>query len=365
MQTVFSHIVQKRLSQENENVATEALNYILRSSEAARGGMLKILHAVAAVPDLRFRTQESEGNSRPDMCGCDDDGKARVYIENKFWAGLTDNQPVSYLQALARYPQPTILAMVGPEARLETLWRHLTERLKQAGIATTPTDTVGIFRTAATADGPIMALTSWRALLNGLDDAVVDDAAARNDLQQLKSLCEAADSQAYMPLSAEQLTDQVTPAVILQLSTVWQAAVDVAASQSILSLKGTTQQASPQRIGRYAYLGVERRAGLWIGIHFDLWKTHGRTPFWVQLNDSQWGPAKEVQALLEPWAAREQIVTANSSDGAFAVALDIAPGADKDEAVAAIVGRLRAIAAMVAQLEPPAAREAGQRQDGC
>src|ERR1035441_823681 len=114
MNTVFSHIVQKRLSRENENVATEALAYILGYSEAARNGMMKLLRGVAKMPELRFRTQQTEVsshpdmrgcqtevNSRPDMHGCDNDGIPRVFVENKFWAGLTKNQPVSYLRALA------------------------------------------------------------------------------------------------------------------------------------------------------------------------------------------------------------------------------------------------------------------------
>ena len=68
MQTVFSHIVQKRLSQESENVATVALEFILNSSEAARNGMMKLLRGVIPqLPRLWFRTQQTEDNNRPDM----------------------------------------------------------------------------------------------------------------------------------------------------------------------------------------------------------------------------------------------------------------------------------------------------------
>ena len=40
MQTVFSHVIRKRYSQEYENIATDALAYILESSEAARAELL-------------------------------------------------------------------------------------------------------------------------------------------------------------------------------------------------------------------------------------------------------------------------------------------------------------------------------------
>src|SRR5687767_5081415 len=125
MNTVFSHIVQRRLSQENENVATEALAFIVESSAPARAGLMKVLTGVApGLPALRFRTQQTKENARPDMWGFDG-GTPRVFIENKFWAGLTENQPVQYLRVLAHYPNPAVLLTVVPANRLETVRREL------------------------------------------------------------------------------------------------------------------------------------------------------------------------------------------------------------------------------------------------
>ena len=72
MHTVFSHIIQKRFSRVNEDVATDALAFILQTSETARNGILKLLRGVVAdMPELRFRTQQTEGSIRPDMWGFD------------------------------------------------------------------------------------------------------------------------------------------------------------------------------------------------------------------------------------------------------------------------------------------------------
>lgn len=82
MNTVFSYIVQKRLSQENENIATEALAFIVDSSERGRGGLMKLLRGIAPdLPALRFRTQQTEGTARPDMWGLDG-STPRVFVEN-------------------------------------------------------------------------------------------------------------------------------------------------------------------------------------------------------------------------------------------------------------------------------------------
>ena len=105
MSTVFSHIIQKRFSQVNEDVATDALAYVLESSEAARSGMTKLLRGILPdLPPLRFKTQQVDGTIRPDMW-CFAGAEPRVFVENKFWAGLTDNQPVSYLKQLGFHPK--------------------------------------------------------------------------------------------------------------------------------------------------------------------------------------------------------------------------------------------------------------------
>ena len=355
MSTVFSHIVQKRLSRENENVATEALAYILGNSEAARNGMMKLLCGVAKMPDLRFRTQQTDGNSRPDMHGCDDDGIPRVFVENKFWAGLTEKQPVSYLRALATRKQPTILVVVGPEERKEELWRLVNERLRNETIVATQETVAGIFRTVTTNIGPILALTSWKSLLDALWAEVADDKSARSDLVQLQALCEAADIDADPPISSEETSDQRTPARILQFSRIWESAVEIAVTEHVLNLKGTTRQAAAERIGRYAYFGANRNAGLWLGIHFELWKKHGKTPLWAVFSSGEWGRADEVRALLEPWAARKRIFATNHDNGSFVLSLDVKHGATKDEVVTGIVVRLKEIADALAALKskPP------------
>lgn len=129
MSSVLSHIVQKRLSRENEDVATEALAYILASSQTARGAMGSILQGVESeVPNLWFETQTSDAGIRPDMWGLDA-GVPRAFIENKFWAGLTDAQPVEYLRRLGANGRPSVLLVVAPEARQQALARELHQRM--------------------------------------------------------------------------------------------------------------------------------------------------------------------------------------------------------------------------------------------
>jgi hypothetical protein len=352
MHTVFSHIIQKRFSQVNEDVATDALSYILESSDAARRGMTKLLRGIIPdLPPIRFKIQQTEGAIRPDMWGYAD-SEPRVFVENKFWAGLTDNQPVSYLRQLSAYSQPTVLLVVAPAAREQTLWRELNRRLLDANISISERDTAaGVVQSVTTQLGPILALTSWTNVLSVLEHEAVDDPSARGDLIQLCGLCNVADNEAFVPVSNVELSDQRTPAFILQLSSIVQGAVGIAVTESVLTIKGLMPRSSWERIGRYVWVSGDQGAGAWLGIHFGLWKSHGTTPLWLFFSEGEFGRAQEVRLLIEPWAAKNGILTA-TYDRDFAVALDIPVGEEKAGVIRSLVVDLKAIATVLGALPP-------------
>jgi hypothetical protein len=350
MKTVLSYIIQKRYSQEYENIATDVLEFILDSNEAARNGMMKLLRGIENLPDLDFETQLGEDNMRPDMWGIHENDP-RVFIENKFWAGLTDNQPVDYLKKLAGSKQPTILLVVAPEERVHTIWRELIHRLKDAEISATDRDAApGIVYSIKTEIGPILALTSWSRVLSTLELEVADDPSTRSDLLQLRSLCDSADIDAFIPIPATVVTDQRTPAFILQLNTIVEASVDLAVTEGVLNIKGQRPRADWRGIGRWARFSSEQGAGILFGIHFQCWQEFGGTPLWLIFDKGDFGRADKVRPLLEPWATKEDIFTAWENDG-FVMPVDVETGEEKDTVVRAIVDRLKVIADVLSPLE--------------
>ena len=345
MQSVFSHIVKKRLSQENENVATEALAFILQSSKAAQVGMAKLLRSVVPdLPNLWFRTQQTEGDTRPDLWGLDEKGAVHVFVENKFWAGLTDCQPVSYLRRLAERPHPSLLLVVVPAAREKAVWRELINRLRAAEF---PSEILpacsGASLIARTRLGPVLALTNWTTLLAFLEAETAEDLQARNDISQVRALCEEADNSAFFPFTREEMSEQRIPALMLQLTGLVEAASALAFEDGVLFRDRLKPQANEGRIGRYASILSEQRCGGWLGIHLGLWKEHGQSPFWVLFSASDWGRAGEVRAILEPWAAQTGVFVATQPNGDFVVAIEIWCGQEKVAVVRAIVDQLGAL----------------------
>ena len=363
MSTVLNHIIQKRFSQMNEDIATDALAYVLESSDAARNGMLKLLRGIVPdLPPLRFKTQQVEGSIRPDMWGFAGT-EARVFVENKFWAGLTDNQPISYLHQLATCPHSTGLLVIAPARREHTLWRELTRRLMNAGISVAEREaTAGVARSVVTQLGPALAITSWSSVLTVLEHEALDDLGARGDLAQLRGLCDAADSDAFAPMSMAELSDQRTPALVLQLSAMVQETVDLAMVENALDISGLRPQASWDRFGRYARIASGHGAGAWLGIHFGLWKSHGATPLWMLFPATEFGHAEDVRQLIEPWAARNHILTATSNHD-FAIALDIPAGEEKAVVIRSLVDQLKMIASVLTPFSIIATADRGHEED--
>jgi hypothetical protein len=100
---LFGHLV-SRFSTHPENLATEALAFILNRSATMREELRNLFGrtGIELPPLARFRSQagDDQGNI-PDLIGLDATGVERLFIENKFWAGLTENQPAGYLERLS------------------------------------------------------------------------------------------------------------------------------------------------------------------------------------------------------------------------------------------------------------------------
>ena len=349
METVFSHIIRKRLSRASEDVATDALAYILDRSEPARRAFNSLLAGISPeLPSLRFRTQTAEGAIRPDMWGDAETG-TRAYIENKFWAGLTDNQPVAYLKSLGSGMQPAVLLVIAPSERATTLWRELQHRLSISDTTFTVLETPpGCAHAAKTELGPTIALTSWRSVLEMLRHAASDEPGTLSDLAQLRALCHSEDLDAFLPLTKEQLSDQGLPAFLMQLSAVVNEAVAAAVAEGVADVGGLRPQSSLDRMGRYVkLLGPNGgSAGAWIGINLRLWKLHGETPLWMSFSDTDWGRARELRPVLAPGLGKAGITTVADA-GEIAVGIRLPAGEERDAVIRAIVRQIKGVCGML------------------
>ncbi len=181
-ESLLSHIASNFIS-EYENVANSSITYLLNKYPSARNALKTVLN-IKDAPTYYTTELATDNNGRPDVVGRDNDGKITIIIEGKFWANLTDNQPVNYLKEL----QPTgRLLFLAPDKRMESLKFEITKRLNK--------------------EDKRVIVYSWNAFLNLMEtenNKNYDNQLA-SDLPQLKEMCQKMDAEGIPPLSMSDL----------------------------------------------------------------------------------------------------------------------------------------------------------------
>ena len=181
------------MSTSPEDVATKGLELLLGRSPAASAAMNRLLvewrGGQAGIPVSRWASQVvAADTSRTDLEGFSDTGATVAILENKFWAGLTDNQPAGYLQRLKE--SSGVLAFVVPDSRVRIMAHELSLRLE--ALHRTPCDEHSIGDTVLlrNTNQPTVVVTGWSAVLGALGSAMESAAEYANhaDLKQLQGL---------------------------------------------------------------------------------------------------------------------------------------------------------------------------------
>ena len=292
--TLLAHLAYK-LSSQPETVATEALGHILHGSQAAREALQWFLESAGAgVGRINaVRTEVTgEGRERPDLACTDEGGRERVLIEVKFRAGLTDNQPGTYLSRLPDDSTSALLFII-PSWRLEMLWRELKVR----AAAEFPVGDEGVstdVRRLSLGDSRHLILTSWPSILDRLE-GTAEDEQALSDIRQLRGLTDQQDAEAFLPLLGDQLSPKV-PRLILNLNQLVDAACSRIFEETDWAERGRMQKRWEG--GPYQYMTL---AGLpaWFGVNYWHWRQYEITPLWLGFQDSAWQHEERILQSLQ------------------------------------------------------------------
>lgn len=324
-------------TQQKEPAATLALKYILdpnRNSELAKAfiGMLGDEN-IQFEPGRVEAETDSEG-SRPDLKIFDMDGHVRVFVENKFWAPLTEAQPVSYLRSLREYPESALVFIV-PEMRVETVWQELKERCKLATDLEWENVAENTPVRRARVGSRNMLITNWNHVLRKLMDTVrPENGDARHDIFQLQGLVKWMDSEEFLPLHDEEVVDQDTARRMISFFGLIHEILNRLINDDITDSKKLGQSGSVllSRLGQFfqMYSSFE----LLLTIDFKLWRAHGVSPLWLR----SW---IEAEQNLEK--ARGSFPNNVESDGYRCFPIRLKPGVEKNRVIDYAVEQIRQI----------------------
>ena len=263
---LLAHLVPRIAGAGVEPAATQALAYLLRS-DATANAFVSLL-APAGLdpfpPAAIAAEQHLPDDTRPDLAVRDPDGHLRLLVENKFWAGLTDAQPLAYLEAGPVAPPSTVL-FIAPYQRLTSLWpeikRRLTGRFSLEN--ETATETLIWGRTG----GRTLTLTSWRHVLVTLSEATADRT-LRRDIAQLRELTDQMNTDVFLPLTEAELSDVAVPRRLINYADLVNDIAGRLLRDGLADKKGLQTGHTAYRSGRYLrlcgrfvqFLGVDLEA---------------------------------------------------------------------------------------------------------
>ena len=248
---LLAHLT-KNFAPHPENVATEALGHILAHSASARNGLSSILSGTGISDDLSYRTQQAEGDTlaRPDLTGRDAQGRNIVLVEAKFWAGLTDNQPNTYIEMLAD-DVPSTLCFLIPQERMTSLWPEICSRASDTGCDITM-EHDGEYKSASLGGNKHLLMTTWATVLTAIATAATSsgETLTLSDISQLRGLCQEQEAEGFLPIRPGEFGPEA-PRRILGLTNVIDQVINGLAQTENISLSGL--RATPMRHGYRRY----------------------------------------------------------------------------------------------------------------
>lgn len=353
--SVLAHVVD-HFSLSAEPVASQSLAHILKSNaDIASVFVNKLMPEGNFQPGLVKAELGNEGG-QPDLTIHDNQGGVRTFVENKFWAGLTENQPVNYLHAL---PEGGTLLFIVPQQRVNTVWNELLQRCITEGHNTQQDGN----STCAHVLGKTMRITSWTNVLTVLQDAAQHGSHRdiQCDILQLQGLTSRMDNEAFLPIRPDELTDQEVSRRLVNYSDLIEPITSRLVGNQVANTRSANFSATLYTAGRYLrvflpqYLGaLEHQYGVWLGVDLKLWSTHGITPLWLELNlnydfANVTGDPGQIQAHF----IHEKFHGVQNVDGVLCFPIRIKPGVERDEVIGDAVDQITYVVNILHNLNKP------------
>ena len=277
--TVLAHVAWM-LRGSFEDLAVEALGYILNSSETATRALEEVLcdggQKVSSIRLVQTQVVEETG-ATPDLACVDEEGEKHVLIEAKFDAMLTKNQPVEYLRHLPQN-KPSALLVVAPKRRVKRLWKEMMDLVRgSADFEVGEECSSDSLRSAAVGNGKVLMLVSWKHLLNRL----TSHAAAKSDEATLRSIAELQGVVEYEALNAFQAPSDDFARLDEENRERFKKLIDGAIAEGRREKWASTDGFGPGGgITGYVRYFATGEVHMWFGYDLRLWEAYGGS-LWV------------------------------------------------------------------------------------
>ena len=338
--SLLGHLVPRIASSGAEPAATQALAYILNASPGMATAFVDVVGRTGIVPFTpgRIAAEEQHGDVFPDVTVHGEDGAVRILVENKFWAGLTDAQPLAYLNELPREGSAALVFVV-PHQRMYGLWGELKKKCRAQRVELEGESTPDTIKWAR-AGHHTLAITSWKHVLGSLEQAARAEGHTelQQDIVQLRGLTDSQNVSEFLPLRDDELTDVNVARRMINYTGL----IDEIAGRLVTDGIAQKERLRPshdyKKTGRYIRLHGKFEA--WLGVDLDAWRDWGITPIWSKHHTNSAysgieGKIRQAAALFE---------SAQERDSRLYVPIRLTTKAERDRVVQDAAEQMRDIA---------------------
>jgi hypothetical protein len=347
-QSLFGNIA-TRFTIQPENLATESLFYIIKSSKTAERAFLSyVARAGVNIGDgLFFQTQVHDTDkSIPDMVAMDVQNESVLIVEAKFWAGLTDHQPLTYLTRLPK-EKMGVLLFIAPKRRFQTLWAELLDRCKRKNVDFQE-ELVDDNILLAKINHHVMVLTSWQAVLSVIAQAAnaAQEMQLASDVSQLDGLCSKMDSSAFLPIHSDELSANIG-ARVQQYYEFVDELVESLKKERLVTTGQGKKQLRPTG-GNWGYGRYFELCGYasYLSVNLGFWAARRETPLWLQIKGKNWRYSPELKEKLH-YLEHDTPSKLFRDDEWLTIPLCVPIGVEKNAVLGNLLIQIRDIAARI------------------
>ena len=273
-----------RIRGSQEDVATYALSYILEQSVILNEVFTKLISKklhISVGNMLSYHCQDADSEfGRPDIAGYKD-GTLSILCEAKFFAGLTSNQPVSYLNRLSGTENSGVI-FICPKERVISLWDKIVMLAEEAGLSGKK-----IADDCIDYSGTRMSIVSWNEILSELLPAATErHPEMLGDVRQLEGFISKIESEAFIPFNDDDFSVQAATSMDRYYQVIDEV-ISILKSHKELEPSTKGLRNSPRWQGYSSYIRLNGK-GISVDFIRKLWKapTSIATPFWFKIWDS-------------------------------------------------------------------------------
>jgi hypothetical protein len=293
-----------------EDIASEGLAYILQHSKSAKNALQKIIKLESGLnfQDINYTTQNvGEKLERTDISGYNFDNQEVIILEAKFWASLTDNQPIGYLERLSAN---SILLFICPTLRVSPIFNEVQKRISDAKL---DFDSNPNGYSIKLANDKSVVVKTWNEILGAIRlQLIQDNDQYLSDIDQIIGFCETVDSNAFMPFHSKDFS----PSNAKRINSFYDIADKVINELRKHKMADTTRlKATPQRNGYSRYFRIDK-LGVALNVRFDFWEKVADTPFWIYFG---WDHQRDehLKKLIKIIASKRSIITYENNNNLY------------------------------------------------